>query len=947
VVAALGLTATAGPAAGAGTAPAEGAARVVLGQGLGGLPAGDRAAGALDPAAPVSVDVALSGADPARLDQAAQAVSDPASPTYRHFLAPGQFAARFGATPGTLAQVGAWLRGAGFSRVSDDPDGLLVHASGPARAAEAAFGTPLESVRLGGGGTARAESAAPSVPTALAPAVVGVSGLDTAVHPTPQVHVGRLRAAGAASGPVADAGGSGPQACAAVQSLSGPGPGGGWTMTQLAQVYQFDSLYQQGRTGAGQRIALYELATYNPSDIAAFQRCYGLSNPVQDVAVDGGGTDDPFGGNVEVTLDMEDAMAFAPAAAVSVYMGPVSGTGPIDTYARIADDDAARTVSTSWGLCEPYSDELAPHQMEANLFRQMALQGQTIMAAAGDEGSEDCLGASANPDESLQVDDPASQPLVLAVGGTTLPTFGSLNGQTVWNDCQSAPDDSCALSGGGGGGGGVSGRWNAPSWQQAGSGSTAGSCPSHTACRSLPDVTADASGDSPYLVYYSAGIPGGPTAGWLQVWGTSAAAPLLAGFLADADQGCAAGFGAVGGSLYALGRSQPGLFSDVTTGDNDLTRTNGGHYAAGPGWDAASGWGSPTGAALAAALQPAGGCPVVTSVSPRSGPVVGGTTVTVQGFDLAGATGIAFGPAGHGVVVSSSATSVTAETPRVATDVPTDVQITTPSGTSARGPGDGFTFGTPHTGAGYWEAAADGGLFAYGNAGFYGSMGGRHLNSPIVAMAATPDSKGYWMAAADGGLFAFGDAGYYGSMGGRPLNQPIVGLAATGDGRGYWLVARDGGLFAFGDARFYGSMGGRHLNQAVVGMAPALHGTGYWEVGSDGGLFAFGSAGYYGSMGAQPLNSPVVGMAPSWDGQGYWEEAADGGLFAFGDAGYYGSMGGQPLNAPVVAMVGSPNSEGYLLAATDGGLFAFGNAAFHGSAGGLPLVAPVVGLATT
>src|SRR6185437_2433962 len=102
---------------------------------------------------------------------------------------------------------------------------------------------------------------------------------------------------------------------------------------------------------------------------------------------------------------------------------------------------------------------------------------------------------------------------------------------------------------------------------------------------------------------------------------------------------------------------------------------------------------------------------------------------------------------------------------------------------------------------------------------FHGSMAGQALNQPIVGMASTPDGGGYWLVAADGGIFAFGDAAFYGSMGGLPLNQPIVGMAATPDGRGYWLVAADGGLFAFGDAAFHGSMGGQPLNQPVVGLA--------------------------------------------------------------------------------------------------------------------------------
>jgi ribosomal protein L24E len=89
-------------------------------------------------------------------------------------------------------------------------------------------------------------------------------------------------------------------------------------------------------------------------------------------------------------------------------------------------------------------------------------------------------------------------------------------------------------------------------------------------------------------------------------------------------------------------------------------------------------------------------------------------------------------------------------------------------------------------------------------------------------MAATPDGHGYWLVAADGGIFAFGDAGFFGSAGSLPLNKPIVGMAATPDGHGYWLVAADGGIFAFGDADFEGSTGGVVLNRPIVGMAATL-----------------------------------------------------------------------------------------------------------------------------
>ncbi len=238
------------------------------------------------------------------------------------------------------------------------------------------------------------------------------------------------------------------------------------------------------------------------------------------------------------------------------------------------------------------------------------------------------------------------------------------------------------------------------------------------------------------------------------------------------------------------------------------------------------------------------------------------------------------------------------------------------------------------SGNGYWLVGSDGGVFTFGDAAFYGSMGGKTLNAPVVAIAATPSGKGYWLAASDGGLFSFGDAGFYGSMGGKTLNAPIVGMASSPSGAGYWLVASDGGLFAFGDAGFHGSMGGQHLNAPVVGMSATPNGQGYWLVAADGGMFAFGNAGFYGSMGGQHLNAPVVGMSASADGKGYWLVASDGGLFSFGDAPFDGSMGGKTLNSPVVGMAATPSGAGYWFVGGDGGLFAFGNAGFFGSRAG-------------
>jgi hypothetical protein len=206
---------------------------------------------------------------------------------------------------------------------------------------------------------------------------------------------------------------------------------------------------------------------------------------------------------------------------------------------------------------------------------------------------------------------------------------------------------------------------------------------------------------------------------------------------------------------------------------------------------------------------------------------------------------------------------------------------------------------------GYWLSATDGGIFNFGNAGFFGSTGAIHLNKPIVAMAATPSRKGYWLVASDGGIFTFGDAGFFGSTGAIHLNSPIVGMAATPSGQGYWLVATDGGIFNFGDAAFFGSTGAIKLNRPIVAMASTRSGHGYWLSASDGGIFNFGDAGFFGSTGAIHLNRPIVAMGAA-PGGGYWLVATDGGIFNFGTAGFFGSTGAIHLNSPIVVMAAAP-----------------------------------------
>ncbi len=184
-------------------------------------------------------------------------------------------------------------------------------------------------------------------------------------------------------------------------------------------------------------------------------------------------------------------------------------------------------------------------------------------------------------------------------------------------------------------------------------------------------------------------------------------------------------------------------------------------------------------------------------------------------------------------------------------------------------------------GKGYWLAALDGGVFAFGDAAFYGSMGATRLARPIVGMAATPDGKGYWLVAGDGGVFSFGDATFYGSMGATHLAAGVTGIAATGDGKGYWMVAGDGGVFAFGDATFYGSLGQKPPPDSIAGMAPTPDHDGYWMVGNDGSVYPFGDAQSFGSTAAAKPVAPVAALTPTPDGKGYWLLEPDDWSYSF------------------------------------------------------------------
>lgn len=143
----------------------------------------------------------------------------------------------------------------------------------------------------------------------------------------------------------------------------------------------------------------------------------------------------------------------------------------------------------------------------------------------------------------------------------------------------------------------------------------------------------------------------------------------------------------------------------------------------------------------------------------------------------------------------------------------------TPAPPAPPGPGPVPPTPPPSPTGSYRFVGRDGGIFSFGGAKFFGSMGGKSLSASIVGMASTPSGNGYWLVGSDGGIFSFGDAKFFGSMGAKKLSAPIVGMAATSTGKGYWFVGADGGIFSFGDAKFFGSMGGKKLSAPIVGMS--------------------------------------------------------------------------------------------------------------------------------
>ncbi len=248
-------------------------------------------------------------------------------------------------------------------------------------------------------------------------------------------------------------------------------------------------------------------------------------------------------------------------------------------------------------------------------------------------------------------------------------------------------------------------------------------------------------------------------------------------------------------------------------------------------------------------------------------------------------------------------------------------------------------------GTGYWIAASDGGVFAEGNATFYGSMGGKPLSAPIVAISATLDKGGYWLLGRDGAVYGFGDAQFHGGLNtsGGVTSCPgnvgnAIGITDRGSNLGYFIMTSTGATYGYGQAGSFGYCpNGFGNTTSIVSMSASNDGYGYSAVASHGQTYVLGNAGPCGNPNPNATN--IVAVATSSVG-GCWITGSDGGVFAYGNAQYYGGMTGKTLAKPIIGIAGTPDGKGYWLLGGDGGVFAFGDATYAGSVSYTP---PVVG----
>jgi kumamolisin len=525
--------------------------------------------GPMDPSKELAFSVVIRPPDPAELEAFLAGLHDPSSPDYGQFMTAAAYGQRFGATDDQVARLTTWLEARGFDVEPPPAQRTALNVRATVDLVNQTFDVSMRN-RLDEQGRAySAPDREPRVPKAIAGLVSAVAALTDRPpdYLTPTLH-------------------------AVPHGVLLPG--------DVTRAYEIDELHAAGFHGEGQSIGIVSFDTFNDQDVGEFDRVTetatrGGGDPpdVRRVRLRGAATE-PGDGSGEVNLDIDVIRAVAPMAQIINYESPNAAFGPV--IRRIVDDGDVDIVSISWGLCERKLSKSDQVGDDAE-FAAAAAVGISIFVASGDHGAHDCRFWPVprnNPrfrDLDVSLTAPGS-PAVILVGGTylTVTTDGSYYGEAGWED---------ALTGWGTGGG-LSTLYPRPSWQQGVGVDNQFS----NGRRQGPDVAGPADSDSGFLVVYTP--PGDNEYAYVPLGGTSAAAPFWAGSMLLARQLAASqgvdapGFGQLGQLgplLYELSAgSEPGaLFHDVVRGGNLL-------HNATPGWDYATGLGSPRVGPLARAI---------------------------------------------------------------------------------------------------------------------------------------------------------------------------------------------------------------------------------------------------------------------------------------------------------------------------------------------------------
>ncbi|MGB6973166.1 MAG: protease pro-enzyme activation domain-containing protein [Terracidiphilus sp.] len=618
------------------------------GQDAGRMPSDTRLAG-------ISIFFGRTPAQQAALAQLLTDQQNPSSPLYHQWLTPQQFAARFGMAQSDIDKVQLWLQQQGFSIDSVSHSRDLIRFSGTAGQVEQAFQTQMHYYSVDGK-RLFAPSTALSVPAAFAPTVANVGNLSSF----------RPRAQYVPYKP------ANPRA-AFTSSLSGSvffAPG------DIKVAYDMNPIIGSGNDGTGQTIVIVGQSFVALSDVTSFQTATGLTakSPIP-VLVPGSGTSAFYPGDQgESDLDLEWSSSMAPGAAVYfVYTGSSPNYNVFDSIDYAIDNRLGNVISISYGACEAGNTSSTLTQFES-IYAQAAAQGQTMVAASGDQGSTACFVSPTTTSptlavqEALSVNYPASSAYVTAVGGTEITSANDVAGNSYFsaegaNDAitsvlkyipEVAWNDDDSTYGLGATGGGLSTIISRPSWQTGVPGLPSGTF------RAVPDISLYSSPNNPGYLYctsdtsdWNSGQAASCNSGFRDAssgdltiaGGTSFAAPIFAGMVAILNQkaGYTSGHGLVNPALYTLA-SNAGTYSSafhdiiaggplgatgtgnqcLAAGSNYCSSSSGGttKYGTTSGYDLATGLGSFDFAALA-------------GVWPANSAALIGTTTTVAASNSA------------------------------------------------------------------------------------------------------------------------------------------------------------------------------------------------------------------------------------------------------------------------------------------------------------------------